>query len=94
MQTAVLKPPPTKISLTRAERSRAYRGRQRYGDRIVHVCLEAVEIESLVAMGLLKAEHRQDRDAIGHALRGFLDSTMGDRKVIEKITRAMSPIEA
>ena len=84
----------TKTPLTPAEHARAYRGCQRYGDRIIPVCLEAVEIESLVAMGLLNLEQRQDREAIGYALRGFLDSTMGDRKVIEKITRAMSPVEA
>jgi hypothetical protein len=47
-----------------AERMRLYRRRRRQGVHYVRVALHVTEIDTLIQMGLLKEEQRQDADAL------------------------------
>jgi hypothetical protein len=61
-----------------AERMRLHRERQRKGLRCLTIELRETEIDALVVRGLLKAEMRDDVDAIVKALYGHLDQTLGE----------------
>jgi hypothetical protein len=72
--------PPTTNSVTRspaAERMRAHRERRRLGISCLTVQLFDTEIGALIGKGLLKADTRNDPDAVREALYAFLDSTLG-----------------
>jgi hypothetical protein len=60
-----------------AERMRLHRARRRNGMRSLWIELRVTEIEALVSIGLLKAETRNDPNAIREALYGYLDQTLG-----------------
>jgi hypothetical protein len=59
-----------------AERMRRHRQRQRNGLRCLTIELRATEIETLIRMGLLRSETRNDRLAIIEALYEFFDDTL------------------
>jgi hypothetical protein len=63
--------------LSAAERIRLYRERRRNGMRSLWIELRVTEIEALVRIGLLKAETRNDQNAIREALYEYLDQTLG-----------------
>jgi len=60
-----------------AQRMRLCRKRRSKGLRCLTIQLRETEIESLVRMGLLKAEMCHDADAIVKAIHVFLDRTLG-----------------
>jgi hypothetical protein len=60
-----------------AERMRLHRERRRNGMRSLWIELRVTEIEALVRIGLLKAETRNDPNAIREALYEYLDQTLG-----------------
>jgi hypothetical protein len=60
-----------------AERMRRHRERRRDGLRCLIIELRVTEIEALVRIGLLKAETRNDQNAIREALYEYLDQTLG-----------------
>ena len=60
-----------------AERMRAHRKRRRAGLRCVVVQLRETEIDVLIKRGLLKADARNDLNAVVHALYHHLDATLG-----------------
>jgi hypothetical protein len=60
-----------------AERKRKHRERRRNGMRPLWIELRVTEIEALVRIGLLKAETRNDQNAIREALYEYLDQTFG-----------------
>ena len=62
-------------SLT-AARMRLHRERQRRGMRCLWVELRATEIDALVGMGLIKADTRNDPNAVREGLYAFLDRTL------------------
>jgi len=59
-----------------AERMRAYRQRQRDGFRCVTIELGEFEINTLVSMGLLRHEMRNNVQLIKHALYQLLDRAL------------------
>jgi hypothetical protein len=72
--------PATTDSVTRspaAERMRAHRERRRLRISCLTVQLFDTEIGALINKGLLKADTRNDPDAVREALYAFLDSTLG-----------------
>jgi hypothetical protein len=60
-----------------AERMRAHRERRRLGLRCFSVQLFDSEIGALIGKGLLKADARNDPQAVREALHAFFDSTLG-----------------
>jgi len=67
-------------SIPVAERMRLYRKRRRQGLRCVRIELHGTDIDSLVRLGLLKEEQRQDPEAVQAAVtalvyRGLEDAT-------------------
>jgi hypothetical protein len=56
---------------------RRHRDRRRDGLRCLTIELRVTEIEALVRIGLLKAETRNDQNAIREALYEYLDQTFG-----------------
>ena len=56
-----------------ARRMRLYRQRQRDGVRCVTIVLGEIEINTLVSMGLLRHEMRNNVEVIKHALYQLLD---------------------
>ena len=71
--------PPTTEPVMRssaAERMRLHRERRRLGLRCLVIELHATEIDTLIRMGLLKRETRNDRNAIIRALYAFFDCTL------------------
>jgi hypothetical protein len=56
---------------------RAHRERRRQGLRCLMIELHVTEIEALVGMGLLKAELREDAEAVSVALYEHLNRTLG-----------------
>ena len=60
-----------------AERMRAHRKRRRAGLRCVVVQLRETEIDVLIKRGLLKADARNDLNAVVQALYHHLDATLG-----------------
>ena len=63
-------PPPA------AERMRRHRERRRDGMRCLWIELRDTEIDALVQSGLLKAETRNDQNAIADALYEHLERTL------------------
>ena len=59
-----------------AERMRRHRERKRNGMRCVVVEVRETEIDTLVRIGLLKNEMRNDEDEIRDALYAHLDRTL------------------
>ena len=59
-----------------AQRMRAHRKRRRAGLRCVVVQLRETEIDVLIKRGLLKADARNDLNAVVHALYHHLDATL------------------
>jgi len=73
--------PPTAASATRsaaAERMRAHRQRRRDGLRCVTIEVRDEEISALIGKGMLKADARNDADAIRDALYAHLDHTLDE----------------
>ena len=60
-----------------AERMRQHRERRRQGLRCLMIELHVTEIEALVGMGLLKADMRNDPEAVSVALYEHLNRTLG-----------------
>jgi hypothetical protein len=60
-----------------AERMRQHRGRRRQGLRCLMIELHVTEIDSLVSLGLLKAEMRDDPGEVSVALYEHLNRTLG-----------------
>jgi hypothetical protein len=59
-----------------AERMRRHRQRRRDGLRCLVIELRETEIDALISKGLLKAETRNDTNAIIEALYAFLDRAL------------------
>ena len=59
-----------------AERMRRHRERRREGMRCLWVELHETEIDALVQRGLLRAETRNDQNAIADALYDHLERTL------------------
>ena len=59
-----------------AERMRRHRERRRDGIRCLWIELRDTEIDALVQSGLLKAETRNDQNAIADALYEHLERTL------------------
>ena len=78
-----------------AESMRRHRERRRDGLRCLTIELRETEIDDLVRIGLLKAETRNDQNAIREALYEYLDQTFGTLGVVGKLTsreRAMEDL--
>ena len=60
-----------------AQRMRAHRDRRRKGLRCLMIQLRETEIDVLIKRGLLKADARNDLNAVVHALYHHLDATLG-----------------
>jgi hypothetical protein len=60
-----------------AERMRLHRERRREGLRCLMIELRETEIEALIRKGFLRAEMRNDQNAVSEALYAFLDRTLG-----------------
>jgi hypothetical protein len=60
-----------------AERMRRHRERQRGGLRCLTIELRETEIDALIRSGLLKADARNDQDAVLKAIYEFLDQNLG-----------------
>ena len=60
-----------------AERMRAHRQRRRDGLRCVTIELRETEIDVLVRKGMLKADARNNQDAIRDALYALLEAQLG-----------------
>jgi hypothetical protein len=63
---------------TAAERMRLYRKRRRHGMRYVRVPLHVTEVDSLVRIGLLKEDQRQDPEAVQTAVMGLIYRALDD----------------
>jgi hypothetical protein len=63
---------------TAAERMRRHRERRRDGLRCLTIELRETEIDVLIGKGMLKADARNDPDAIRDALHAHLDQTLDD----------------
>ena len=59
-----------------AERMRRHRERCRNGLRCLNIELRETEIDTLIRMGLLKSETRNNENAIIEALYAFLDRNL------------------
>ena len=72
---AISRPPPTMRS-SAAERMRRHRQRRRDGLRCLYVELRETEVDALVRKGILKAECRDDHNAVLQGLYAFLEETL------------------
>jgi len=61
-----------------AERMRRHRERRRGGLRCLTIELRETEIDALISRGMLKADARNDADAIRDALYALLDRSLGE----------------
>ena len=59
-----------------AARMRLHRERRRRGMRCIWVELHATEIDAFVGMGLIKADARNDPNAVRDSLYAFLERTL------------------
>jgi hypothetical protein len=73
-QTVATSPAPRSLA---AERMRRHRERQRGGLRCLTIELRETEIDALIRSGLLKADARNDQDAVLKAIYEFLDQNLG-----------------
>ena len=64
--------------LTAAERMRAHRQRRRDGLRCLTLEIRDEELDALIGKGMLKADARNDADAIRDALYAHLDHTLDE----------------
>jgi hypothetical protein len=69
----------TKIPSTAAERMRLYRSRRRKGLRGVLIPLHTSDIDSLILMGVLAEEQREDVDALQGAVLDILYRAMDEQ---------------
>jgi hypothetical protein len=69
--------PEVEVRSAAAERMRQHRERRRQGLRCLMIELHVTEIEALVGKGLLKAEMRDDLEAVSVALYEHLNRTLG-----------------
>jgi hypothetical protein len=60
-----------------AERMRLHRERRRNGMRCLTIELRETEIDALIRTGLLRADMRNDPNAVTKALYAHLDGTLG-----------------
>ena len=60
-----------------AQRMRRFRSRHRSGTRSVRVALNVTQIDLLIHMGYLEADHRDDRNKIQRAVEILLSDTFG-----------------
>jgi hypothetical protein len=60
-----------------AERMRLHRERRRNGMRCLTIELRETEIDALIRRGLLRADMRNDPNAIYEALYAFFDAKLG-----------------
>jgi hypothetical protein len=67
----------SRASSAAAERMRRYRERRREGLRCLTIELRETEIDALVGMKLLRAEMRNDPNAVSEALYAYFDRTLG-----------------
>jgi len=77
--SATTRLPPNADVATRspgAERMRLHRERRRLGLRCLTIELRETEIDTLVHMGLLRGEMRNDANAIIEALYAYFDRTL------------------
>jgi hypothetical protein len=65
-------------SSTPAARMRRYRRRRRQGLHYVRIPLHVTEIDTLIRMGLLTEEQRQDEGALRKAIRGIVYAALDD----------------
>jgi hypothetical protein len=65
------------VSSPAAERMRRHRNRRRIGLRCLTIELRETEIERLSRKGFLKADARNDPNAVREALYSFLESVLG-----------------
>jgi hypothetical protein len=65
-------------ALTAAERMRAHRQRRRDGLRCLTIEVRETEIDALIRKGTLKADARNDPDAIRDALYAHLERTLDE----------------
>ena len=63
--------------MTSTERMRLHRDRRRRGLRCVTIELRETEIDTLIRMGLLRAEARHNLPALRDALYDHFDRTLG-----------------
>jgi hypothetical protein len=61
---------------TAAERMRAHRDRRRRGMRCLWVELRATEIDTIVSVGLIKPDARNDINAVRDGFYAFLDRAL------------------
>jgi hypothetical protein len=64
--------------LNPAERMRLYRRRRRHGEQFVRISLHVTEIDTLVRMGLLTEEQRQNDLALQTAILGIVYRALED----------------
>jgi hypothetical protein len=62
---------------TAAERMRRHRERRRDGLRCLTIELRETEIDALIRQGFLRAETRNDPNAVSEALYAYFDRTFG-----------------
>jgi hypothetical protein len=63
-----------------AGRMRLYRRRRRHGEQFVRIALHVTEIDTLVRMGLLTQEQRQDHQALQTAILTIVYRALEDAK--------------
>jgi hypothetical protein len=70
-------PPAEPARSAAAERMRLHRERRRKGLRCLTIELRETEIDALIGMKLLRAEMRNDPNAVSDALYAYFDRTLG-----------------
>jgi len=75
--TAAPPAPKPEAPLTPAERMRLHRARRRRKVRYLGIELFEAEVDALIRRGFLRAETRNDRNAVIKALYTFLDRWLG-----------------
>jgi DNA-binding IclR family transcriptional regulator len=65
---------------TAAKRMRLYRQRRRQGVRCVSIPLHVTEVHDLVGLGILKAEQRDDPEAVGAAVVRLIRQALDDMR--------------
>jgi hypothetical protein len=65
-------------SILAAERMRLYRKRRRQGLQYVRIELHVTDVDSLIRVGLLKEQQRQDPEAVQAAVTGLVYRALED----------------
>ncbi len=76
-ETAVIPPTSEPVPSSAAEHMRLHRRRRRDGLRCVTILLRETEVDALTRKGFLKADARDDQDAVCEAPHQFFDHTLG-----------------